>query len=213
MTPSESIPPAPPGPEARGARSWDTHSVLLDKLARFDEASAWGLVDATFRAPLGALATRAGLDGGAAQDAVQDILVTFAAGLRAGRYDRTKGRLSAWLFGIARVEIANALRRQARRAEGDKRCTDDASLSEVVDDEFEQRWNEEWERHLLRRCLARVQLEVEPATYGIFVAAVLSGESAQAVARRHGVPITVVYNTKSRVAKRLHELRSELEDE
>ena len=187
---------------------WDTHSVLLSKLRDFDERSAWGLVDTHFRAPLEALARRSGLGEGEVQDTVQETLLTFARLHREGKYDPGKGKLRSWLFGIAKKEISNALRSRGR-----KETAGEQGLSKVFVTELEGHWQEEWERHLLHRCLKRVQGEVLPRTYEIFVALALGGESAPAVAQQMGVPITVVYNARSRVTKRLQELAQELEDE
>lgn len=188
--------------------SWDTHSVLLSKLKHFDEQSAWGLVDGHFRAPIEALARRSGLEQAEVQDVVQDTLLTFARLHRAGGYDPAKGRLRSWLFGIAQKQIAVALRRQQR-----SRREQAPGLSQLAIDALEGHWHEEWERHLLRRCLRRAQLEVLPRTFEIFSALTFSEESPAALAARLGVPITVIYNAKSRVSKRLQELVLELEDE
>jgi len=189
-------------------RPWDTHSVLLSKLKSFDEKSAWELVDGHFRAPLEAFASRSGLNRSEVQDAVQETLLTFARLHRADGYDRSKGRLRAWLFGIAKNEIASTLRSRARHEQKQEQ-----GVSQLVAQDLEEAWHEEWERHSLQRCLKRVQAEVLPKTYEIFVALLESGASAAKVAARHGVAITVVYNAKSRVSKRLQELVQELEDE
>ena len=190
---------------------WNTNTSILARLETFSAETAWTSLTEHFEPPLTRYARRAGLSPEAARDAVQDTLVAFAEAYRRGTFDRTRGRLSGWLFGIARREVAAARRRAAldpvRRLEStqERRHPD-------PEDALEGIWEEEWRRAILERCIETVRAEVEAATWECFALQVFEGLGAEEVAARAGVPRTRVYNAKHRVARRLRELAREFED-
>ena len=92
---------------------WVTTSVLLDQL-RAGADGAWGAFLERFRKPVIAFALKVGLPAQAADDAAQETMLAFLEGLRSGSYDRKKGRLSSWLFGIASMKARQAFDARAR---------------------------------------------------------------------------------------------------
>ena len=72
-------------------------------------------------------------------------------------------------------------------------------------------WDREWDRKVLRDCLEHVRREVEPTTFTAFQLVVQHGRSATEVAEELGVAVTVVYNAKHRIVKRIRELREQLD--
>ena len=95
---------------------WVTTTLLLDRLGDGDDA-AWAQLSESFRPPVTRFVRKLGVPADACDDVTQDALLTFLDAFRRGRYDRDKGRLGAWLFGIA----AQAVRRHGRRAARDAR--------------------------------------------------------------------------------------------
>lgn len=193
-------------------REWVTTTTILRELQDGRSARAWERLVGRFREPLVAFARRSGLSDADADDAAQETLAEFAGLLGQGRYDRERGRLSAWLFGIARRCVLRQRQRQARSRE---RSIGDDTAHQIdppaAEKGAEDVWNSEWERWAWTTCLERARVEFEPGTLRAFLLAVQSERTAESVAEEIGVPVKAVYNAKHRVLKRLRELRDELE--
>lgn len=156
-------------------------------------------------------ARRSGLSPDAVADVVQEILIAFAEGYRRGAYDRGRGRLSSWLFGIARREVAAARRKAALDPVRALESAEERNYPDQ-DDALVRIWEEEWRRAIVERCIARVRSELEPATWECFALQVFEGLDAEQVAERTGLPRGRVYDAKYRVSRRLRELEREYED-
>ena len=191
--------------------TWNTNTAILAQLETFSAETAWTGLLAHFEPLLTRYARRAGLSADEAPDVVQEILVAFALAYRRGTYDTQRGRLSAWLFGIARREVANARRGVALDPVGGSAALPEIEESQR-DDPLETIWEEEWRRSILERCIERVRQEVEPATWDCFALQVFEGLGADEVVARLSLPRTKVYNAKHRVSRRLRELALEHED-
>lgn len=191
--------------------TWSTNTSILARLETFSDGTAWGCLVEHFERPLSRYARRSGLSADAVQDAVQETLVAFAEAYRRGTFDRSRGKLSGWLFGIARREVAHARRRSAVNPVG-ALDTGIGRDGPEDDDALERIWEEEWRRATLERCIDRVRGEIEPRTWQCFALQVFEGLGARDVAARLELPLTKVYNAKHRVSRRLRELAREQED-
>lgn len=193
---------------------WLTTSTVLHDLRDFNNRAAWDQFAERFRRPIVSFARTLGLSTIDAEDVAQETLLAFAESFRRGQYDRSKGRLSRWLFGIAYRQALNERRSGARLAARGAAGSDPDALLHNVPDEAAATvsWDQEWEQALLQQCLAQVQAEVEPVTYQAFELVVRGERSAAQAAAELGVPIKLVYNAKHRVLKRIRELRAALED-
>lgn len=194
---------------------WKTTSTVLAGLQTFSEPQAWELVVEHFREPIVRYGSRLGLSRTDAQDAAQEALLAFAQAYRAGKYDRTKGHLKSWLFGIATNQLRNLRRRNAGRGVRPVADLGESRVLDGVEDEgadLQALWDEEWRRTVFERCLAQVQRELEPQTFDVFRRVVFEEQSVDAVAEELGIARTAVYNSKYRVSKRLAELAQEYED-
>lgn len=194
---------------------WRTTSTIVDRLKRFDDRTTWDLIVDHFREPVVRLAQRMGLSAQDAQDVAQETLIAFADSMRSGRFDREKGRLKSWLFGIAHRQALAARGRTARNRAHHVDLPDDPGASDGVlaqDDPAEELWEQEWRAAIYRRALRQIQREVNPRTYEIFEMSAIEGRPAEEVMERFGVAKTVVYNTRNRLAQRLRQLRDEYDD-
>jgi RNA polymerase sigma factor (sigma-70 family) len=193
---------------------WVTTSTVLDRLRRNDDRSMWDRFMTRFQRPIRALAMKLGLSSAEAEDVVQETLVAFLEGFRAGKYRREVGRLSSWLFGIAYRQAANARRRRAGAKEkpvaGDNRTAFWDHVPEESD--VSQAWDLEWERAMLESCLECAKAEVAPTTYRAFEMIVREGRSPDDAARETGLSRDAVYVAKHRMLKRLAELTKEFEE-
>lgn len=183
---------------------WVTTSTILKGLKDFDNQDAWGRLVSRFRRPIEAFGRTLGLAPADAEELAQVTLSEFVKVMREGRYEREKGRLRSYLFGIAHRQALRLMRENghARPAMAEP-PPDEATMSVV--------WDEAWERAVVAQCLERVRAEVDPDAFAAFELVVQRDWTPAAAAEELGVPVKFVYNAKHRVLTRLRTLRAELE--
>ncbi len=191
---------------------WVTTSTVLANLQDFHNHAAWDHFVSRFRLPVFRFARSIGLGESDAEDVAQETLATFAQSFRTGHYDRSKGRLSQWLFGIAYRKALDERRKGAKRYTAPSSSIAGNLDELVVDEAVTASWDQEWEQSLLEQCLDRVRNEVEPISYEAFERVVKQNQDAAQAAQELGVNIKVVYNAKHRILKRIRVLRAELEN-
>jgi RNA polymerase sigma-70 factor, ECF subfamily len=189
---------------------WRTTSRILD-LMTVGDGEAWQQFVARFREPLRRLASRLGLDHGEAEDATQQVLLLFRDGLAQGRYDRERGRLSSWLFGIAHHEIRRR-RQRAQRRDAVENAVGEVASEALADPQAERDWDRTWREQVLAAAVARVQREVQPATWQAFARVHLGEEDPATVAADLGITRNAVFVAKHRVLARLRALEREFDD-
>lgn len=189
---------------------WVTTSTIIDRLRGGEDQAAWNGFVERFRRPVISFAHGLGLNETQAEDAAQETLIAFAVQLRQGAYERNRGRLSSWLFGIA-YRQAMAARRKAAidHARG---TAGGGEPEDYPETEASIVWDREWERRVLEECLQQAKSEVEPKTFAAFELAVQTGVSAETAAEQLGLTPKQVYNAKHRILKRLRELREQYEE-
>ncbi len=193
---------------------WVTTSTILEDLRDFSNEAAWRHFVGRFRGPIARFATSLGLSDAQADEVSQDSLSVFAERYRAGRYDRQRGKLRAWLFGIAHKQVLKVRereRRQDQRMAGFQEGRD--ALESLPDPKtLVDFWNSQWEAFLIQECFRRVRLEYQPDSVRAFEIVVTEGRSPKEAAEEIGIPIKTVYNAKHRILKRIRELRMEIEE-
>ena len=76
----------------------------------------------------------------------------------------------------------------------------------------EQEWNAAWQRSLLVQSLERARREFGEGAFEAFLRMTVDADSnAQAVAEELGMTTNQVYLAKSRIKKRLRQIRAEIE--
>ncbi len=192
---------------------WITTTILLDRLSEAQD-SAWEELASHFRGPVLAFALRLGLSHPAAEDVVQSTMLAFLRAYREGRYDKQRGRLSSWLFGIAYREALRSIREGARERQAPGPAGRTTFFSGRPDDDLaKQSWADEWERHVLDRCMEQARAEVEPRTFEAFELAAIRDVPADQIADELGMTRNAVFIAKHRVLKRIANLRREYEPE
>jgi RNA polymerase sigma-70 factor (ECF subfamily) len=190
------------------ASDWITTSTLLRNLRDFEDDAAWRRVVERFRPPIARFARDVGVSPADAEDVAQETLAAFAKGLRAGKYDRERGRLSAWLFGIAYHRAARQRRRDAREPERE----DEAAAAEIPDERWASTaWDRRWQAHVLQESIRQARREFAAETFRAFELVVVRQRSPAEAAAEIGVPVKAVYNAKHRVLRRIRALSGALE--
>jgi RNA polymerase sigma-70 factor (ECF subfamily) len=189
---------------------WITTTQALESLADSDEAATWNAFCDQFRPVLVNFAIKLGLSTADAEDAAQETMVAFLKAFRAQKYDQQKGRLSAWLFGIARRVILNFRAHQPlEHLVADK--TTGTSFWDLIEGDqcIKDCWQTEWRHLVLTKCLEQTRREFDPKVFKAFELYALSGMAADKVAKRLGTSRNSVYIAKSRILARLRQLEHE----
>ena len=176
--------------------------------------AAWQRFEARFRKPIVAFAARRGLSPFEAEDVAQETVAKFIEKHRAREFDHEKGRLSAYLFGIARLMVLKQRTGKRERQVAAEEGQLDA-LSQLADpgESPEEAWEEEWQQALFSEALEQARIEFETKSYGAFVLTALEGLSADETAQRLDVKKKAVFDAKHRVLKRIRELCRQFEEE
>jgi DNA-directed RNA polymerase specialized sigma24 family protein len=135
-------------------------------------------------------------------------LAEFVRAFRDGRYDRTKGRLSSRILGIAHHTALRLLRAGRRDI-----LAPGTAVSEIPDErEIRSIWEEERDREILSRALAMLRDEssIDDRTLLAFELFALRGVPVAETARRCEMTVDQVYVAKSRITRRLRTLVDEL---
>lgn len=189
--------------------AWLTSTVLLQQLAEGDD-QAWSSFAERYRGPLLAFARRLGIPDHEAEDVAQETLLAFLSAWRRGRYDRQRGRLGAFLFGVA-VQQVREHHRRARRG-GPAGVVETSFWRELPDEQgLRDTWDTTWERALFQRCLDQARRELKPSTLRAFELTALEERPPREVAAELGLSVNAVYVAKHRVLTRLRELQEGFE--
>lgn len=191
---------------------WITSTQILEDLRTSNNATAWDKFCNHFQPVVVSFARQLGLTETDAEDAAQETMLEFLKALRNGKYDREKGSMSNWLFGIARRVILNLRGRQPlEQLVADK--TTGTSFWDLVQDDrgLKYTWESEWRQMVLTRCLEQARQEFDPNVFEAFKLYALSEHPVDEVAERLRMSNNAVYIAKSRVLSRLRELQRQFD--
>lgn len=182
-----------------------TTTLLLEQLKNSRNEDAWQEFDDRFRGVILAAARRLGLDQADAADVAQDTILQSIRDYQAGRYDRSRGRLSSWIVTIAHNRITDALRKRQVR-QGDTGGT--ALLQLPAASQVADTWDETMRESIFQRALDLVRDEgrLGERTLRAFEMFALRGVPAEAVAVECEMTTDQVYVAKNRAARRLREM-------
>jgi len=188
---------------------WVTTTQILEELKSSNDAPVWPRFHDHFHTIVVKFSRNMGLSITDAEDAAQETMLTFVKAFRDGKYDRQKGHLSDWLFGVAKHVILNFRRRQPlERLIADK--TTGTSFWDLVQDDhnIKHSWESEWRRMVLARCLDQICKEIDAKLFKAFELYALSELPVDKVAEELGMSQNAVYIAKSRVLSRLRQLQA-----
>ena len=191
---------------------WLTTTKLLEDLKTTRNESAWTEFCSHFQPVVIEFAKRLGLSNVEAEDAAQETMTAFFKAFKEGKYDPDKGRLSNWLFGIAKRVILNLRGRQPlEKLIADK--TTGTSFWDMVQDDHAlgRTWEIQWQQMVLKRCMEQVRQEFDPKVFGAFRQYAIDQFTVEEVCKRFDMSRNAVYIAKSRVLSRLRELKKQFE--
>lgn len=189
-----------------------TNTLLLEGLADPENDAIWREFHGRYQPVLVAFARRFGLTDDQAEDATQEALLRFVEEYRAGRYERSRGRLRSWIFAIARARILDSKRERGRN---DAWRGESALANVPGDDELESAWEDEWRRAILRQGIheLRTGTNTDPKTIRTFELLALEERAPQEVAELMGSTVNAVYVAKHRALDRLRVILTRLTED
>lgn len=185
-----------------------TTTRLLADLQDPSNAIAWVDFDSRYRPVLKGFARKLGFDDDDADEMAQQALTEFCRAYREGRYQRERGRLRAWLIGIARNTALSM-----RRRRGAVRVGGNSALENLPDDlEISGIWDREREQAIYEQAMAalRESTRTDAKTLLVFELYAIQGKPVDDVASQCNVTVDMVYVIKNRLTKRLREMVAEL---
>lgn len=190
-----------------------TSTTLLELLLQAGDADGWKQFHDRYWPMIVAFARKQGLGDNDAEDVGQETVMAFIQSYGNGGFDRGKGRLRSWLFGIASHKCTDVLRRRMRENVVCPETSGTCFLDRIPSaDEMETTWSAAWQHAVLKACLAEVAQEVQPKTYEAFDLYVLQEWPVENVAAKLGMTENAVYIAKNRVLSRARELLPRMEE-
>ena len=181
--------------------SLSTHPSLLARLSRGDDQAAWDACFARYRDLILGVARRRGCVGADAEDVLQDVFVELGKAMPRFQYDSERGRFRGFLKTITGRVLGKRLRRLDAAATGDV-----ADVACDADPELEIAWEAEWRQHHLRQAMQVLHNEVRATDLRTFEALTHGQRDPRELADELGISVDSVYQTKSRIMRRLREL-------
>jgi RNA polymerase sigma-70 factor (ECF subfamily) len=188
-----------------------TRPSLLSRLKDLDDQESWRDFFDSYWNLIYRMAIVAGLTQAEAQDVVQETVITVAKNIQQFKYDPARGSFKGWLLQTTRWRIMDEFRKRGtlppqapapdpdntRRTDPIERVPDPASR------DFEQVYEEEWQKNLWNAALERVRRRVRPKQYQIFDLYVLQAWPVEKVRATLKVSTAQVYLAKLRLAARI----------
>lgn len=196
-----------------------TRRSLLSRLRNWDHQDSWREFFDTYWRLVYNFAIKSGLDDAAAQDAVQETIISVAEKLPAFKYDPALGSFKGWLLQIARRRVADQLRARYRAGAGRTVSADDATVSAMLGtmespstSDLDLLWEGQWRQHIGEAATERIKRRVRAEQFQIFDLAVLQRWPARKVAEALGVTLTQVYMARHRVGRLIRKEVRRLEE-
>ncbi|QEG02539.1 RNA polymerase sigma factor RpoE [Stieleria maiorica] len=145
-----------------------------------------------------------------AADVVQDIFASLARGISGFERQKESGSFRSWLATITRNRVRDHFRRLADRqpAEGGTEAL--TRLQQQADSLDQSIDGDSIHSPLVRQVLKSVEAEFEPTTWDAFWLTTIESQPASLVAETTGLSVASVYQSKSRVLRKLRRRLSEL---
>jgi len=178
-----------------------TTTLLLARLHDSRDEGAWQLFDGRFRGVIVATGLRLGLSRSDAEEAAQETIAQALRDYQAGRYDRSRGRLSSWIVSIARHRIVDLQRARKPHLDLERAMaeTRESDVAAAFDQALERRiFEEAW-------ALVRATSNASEATLMAFELTALRSVPAAEAAAQCGLSVDQVYVARNRVSQRLKE--------
>ena len=184
-------------------------STLLGGVRQMDQ-TAWSRLVETFGGIVYRWCRSSGVSPADAADVVQEVFTSVARGI--GGFERRKpsGSFRSWLATITRNRVRDHFRRLRQREAAAGGTAAMQRLEQQAADLDSTISTTGIQSALVRRLAAAVQAQFAAATWQAFWMTAVQGRPASEVAEALGMSTAAVYQSKSRVLRRLRQRLDEL---
>jgi RNA polymerase sigma-70 factor (ECF subfamily) len=181
----------------------DTPVSLLERLRLQPDAGSWGRLVDLYAPLVRAWLARHGLQAADVEDLSQEVLGVLVRELPGFEHDRRTGAFRRWLRAVTVNRLRTFWRGRRPRPAGDL----EQQLAQLEDPHsaLSRLWDEEHDRHVVRRLLELIRPEFEASTWEAFRRLVLEEKTTAEVAAELGLSANAVRIAKSRVLTRFRQ--------
>jgi RNA polymerase sigma-70 factor (ECF subfamily) len=189
-----------------------TSVSFLERLRLRPDAAGWEQLVALYTPLIRAWLRRHALQASDIDDVVQDILTVVVRELPGFQHNRQRGAFRSWLRNITVNRLRTFWRSRKYRPVATGDSDFEALLDQLADPAsgLSRQWDEEHDRHVLRRLLEMIEPEFTRSTWDAFRQVALEGRAEEAVAAELGMSVNAVFIAKSRVLSRLRQEKAGL---
>jgi RNA polymerase sigma-70 factor (ECF subfamily) len=182
----------------------ETSLSLLERLRLPSDAAAWERLVGLYTPYIQGWLRRHAVQPADVDDLTQEVLRSVVRALPNFEHDLRRGAFRRWL----RTITVNHLRAFWRARRPQTLSGEAEQVFEALEDpssDLSRQWDEEHDRHVLRRLQELIEPEFEPSTWRAFQLVVLEGRSAGEAGAALGISANAARIAKSRVLARLRQ--------
>jgi RNA polymerase sigma-70 factor (ECF subfamily) len=184
-----------------------TSASLLKRLHLQPDAGAWQLLIDLYEPLIRGWLRRHDLQRADSDDLVQEVLCVLVKEIPGFEHNGRPGAFRSWLRAITVHCLRRSWRARLYRADAVGGSAWEEHLRQLEDPTsgLSRLWDDEHDRHVLRKLLAMIEPDFHPTTWQAFRRLVLDGVPAAEVAMDLGLSVNAVLIAKSRVLARLRQ--------
>jgi RNA polymerase sigma-70 factor (ECF subfamily) len=184
-----------------------TSASLLERVRLHPDAGAWQRLADLYEPLIRGWLRRHDLQRSDSDDLVQEVLCVLLKEVPAFEHNGRPGAFRSWLRNITVRCLRRFWRARLYSADAAGGSAWEEHLRQLEDPAsgLSRLWDEEHDRHVLRKLLAMIEADFQPATWQAFRRLVLDGVPAAAVAADVGLTVNAVLLAKTRVLQRLRQ--------
>jgi RNA polymerase sigma-70 factor (ECF subfamily) len=184
----------------------ETSASLLERLTTQPDEASWRRLDSLYRPLIRGWLLREPRLRNDVDDLVQEVMTVLVRELSGFRRRRT-GSFRRWLKTITVHRLQGHLRARQRGAAAAASLDDCPLAAQLADphSELSRQWDEEHNRHVVRRLLVLIEGEFAPTTVVAFRRVVFDEAAPARVAADLGMTVNAVLVARSKVLSRLRQ--------
>ncbi len=198
---------------AQNDRQQPEHPTLsnpfLEGIQRLDP-NQWSRLVETFGPIVYRWCRLSGVPESDSADVVQDVFSSVARGIAGFERKKETGSFRSWLATITRNRVRDHFRKAAVREQAEGGTEAFERLQQKADSLDDSIDGDSISSPLVRQLLKSVEAEFETRTWQAFWMTTIDNKPASLVAETTGLSVASVYQSKSRVLRRLRMVMSEL---
>jgi RNA polymerase sigma-70 factor (ECF subfamily) len=192
-------------PESGARGELPTLSSMWLAGAKANDAEAWHRLVDTFGPIVYRWCRVSGVSESESPDVVQDVFAAVARGIEPFQREKPEGSFRSWLATITRNKVRDHFRQLAKRQEAVGGTDALVRLQQQAEELASTICPQSMQSPLVRQALEQVRAEFEPATWDAFWLTTIERKSAADVSEAVGISVASVYQSKSRILRRLRQ--------